>query len=75
MAIGTPGGKVGCLAGPTIALVAMFYSVDWFGITEDGQEYLGLFAWLILGGIVALASGLLIRSLLNRLLTVDVSKD
>ena len=59
------------MAGPIIAMFAMFYSVDWFGITEDGQEYLGLFAWFLLGLAVAIVSGVLVRWAFNRMAKID----
>ena len=73
MAIGTPGGKVGCLVGPIIAVFAMVFGVGWFGITEDGRNYLGLFAWFLFGLAVAIASGLIVRWALNRVFRINLS--
>ena len=71
MAIGTPGGKIGCLAGPIIAVFATVYGVGWFGITEDGRNHLGLFAWFLVGLAVAITSALIVRWAFNRVFGIN----
>ena len=73
MALGTIGGKIGFILGPILAVPAMFYSVDWFPLTEDTGPWYALAAWLLLGVAFAIAAGLSVRSLCNRLLRIKES--
>ena len=71
MAIGTTGGKVGLILGPIIAVFAMEKAVGLFPISEDTGPLYGLWGWLLFGAAVAIAAGLLVRWLWNRLLRVQ----
>lgn len=67
MAIGTIGGKLGCLVGPIIGAGALIVSVTWFGISEDGTAWYRSLGWLVFGVGVAIVTGLLLRHAANRL--------
>jgi len=66
MAIGTIGGKVGCIVGPIIAVPALFVSAGWFGLSEDSGPWYAVPAWLLFGLAVAVAVGAAVRWGFNR---------
>lgn len=67
MAIGTPGGKLGCAVGPIVGIFMMLLAVDWFGITEDSTDGFILVGWLLFGLGMSIIAGLLLRRFVNSL--------
>ena len=73
MALGTIGGKLGFVIGPILAIPAMVVAIDWFAISEDSGPWYGVAGWFLFGVFFAVASGLLVRGIINRVIGSDAS--
>ncbi len=71
MAIGTAGGKIGCLTGPIIALFIMNLTAHWFPLNWDTGPNWAILGWFVFGFAVAVFGGLLVRWIVNRTFRID----